>query len=409
MFRKSRIRIVTVMMSVLLLLFIGTVCVIYFSSYAEVFTENKEMLSRYAQAYWKNGNPSENSDLPPIMAGSDRRREHTYRLSSFHSVLFSQTGEILNIDNDTGMGVSEEELTELAERLIDKNKSSGVSGSWVYLVDHNQGCTLVVVIDNTIMSDSISTLLRYTVLFGCITIVLLFVMSFYFARYIVHPLEESYQKQKQFISDAGHELKTPIAVVSTNLELLEREFGESKWSNNVKFEMERMSRLVYQLLELAKAESAEPQMIRLDFYRLVTGGVLPFESVAFETGRELRMEVEDNIYVMGNPEQLGNLVSILVDNALHYAPEHSVISVLLKSERGRAVLSVSNEGEIPEEQIKKLFDRFYRADSSRGGENLHYGLGLAIAKAVVTTHHGKIDVSCKENQVIFSVSLPVNS
>lgn len=258
------------------------------------------------------------------------------------------------------------------------------------------------------MSGNMGTLLRYTILFGSMTILLLFLISFYFARRIVQPLEESYQKQ--FISDAGHELKTPIAVVSTNLEMLEHEVGQNKWLDNIKFETDRMANLVRQLLVLAKTEKVEPQMKRLDFSRIVTGVILPFESIAFEKERELQMEIQDDIYITGNSEQLGNLVSILMDNALDYAPKHSVISVVLKSEKNRALLTVSNEGTaISEEQRKNLFDRFYRVDSSRGGETPHYGLGLAIAKSIVTSHHGRIEVTCNRNRVIFTVDIPTNS
>lgn len=410
MFRKTRIQIVTAMMSVLLLLFIGTLCIIYFSSYAEVSEKNQEMLRRYAQAYWQNGNPAGKRQQLPNPTVNNLLGEREYRLLSFYSVAFSEAGEVLSIDNAADMGISDEELIELSKRLLQKKRHSGVSGSWVYLIENSQGSTLVVLMDNVIMSGNMGTLLRYTILFGSMTILLLFLISFYFARRIVQPLEESYQKQKQFISDAGHELKTPIAVVSTNLEMLEHEVGQNKWLDNIKFETDRMANLVRQLLVLAKTEKVEPQMKRLDFSRIVTGGILPFESIAFEKERELQMEIQDDIYITGNSEQLGNLVSILMDNALDYAPKHSVISVVLKSEKSRALLTVSNEGTaISEEQRKNLFDRFYRVDSSRGGETPHYGLGLAIAKSIVTSHHGRIEVTCNRNRVIFTVDIPTNS
>lgn len=410
MFKKSRRKIVAAIMSVLILLFMGTLCVIYVSSYITVFQKNQEMLKRYAQAYWQNGNPAGTSEPPPETIPDDTSGKRAYRLLSFRSVAFSQTGEPVSIDNNTDLGVSDEELTALALRLSQKSKSSGVSGSWVYYVENKQELTLVVLMDNMIMSGYIVTLFRYTILFGGITIVLLFLLSLYLARRIVQPLEESYQKQKQFISDAGHELKTPIAVISTNAELLEREMGQSKWLDHIKFETGRMADIVRQLLELAKTERTEPQMTRIDFSRIVTGGVLPFESIAFERERELLTEIQDHIFLMGNPEQLGNLVSILMDNALDYAPKHSVIEITLKTERNHALLTVSNEGpDIPEEQRQKLFDRFYRADSSRSGETPHYGLGLAIAKAIVISHHGKIHVSSHGNRILFTVSLPTNS
>lgn len=410
MFKKSRIRIVIVTMSVLILLFAGTLCVIYFSSYSDVFRQNQEMLSRYAQAYWENETPTENNKILPDLPPDKIKGDRAYRLLSFYSVAFSETGEIMSIDNNTSMGISDEDLTELSEHLISKNRDSGIYGSWVYLIETHQGCTLVVLMDNMITKGNIGTLLRYTILFGSITIVLLFLVSLFLARRIVQPLEESYQKQKQFISDAGHELKTPIAVVSTNLEMLEREFGQSKWLDNARFETNRMTGLIRQLLELARAENSKPQMNRINLSRIVTGGVLPFECVAFEKNRSLQTNIQDEIYIWGNAEQLGNLVSILTDNALSYAPEHSVITVTLKAERNRVLLSVSNEGSpIPEEQKKHLFERFYRTNPAREEDISHYGLGLAIARAILTSHHGKIEVNYIRNQVVFTASIPIHS
>lgn len=408
MFKKSRIRIIAAMMGGFLLLFIGTLFLIYFSSYIEVSKENQEMLGLYAQAYWENGNPENDTDPPPDAAKeAEPSGGRAYRLLSFHSVAFSESGEVISIDNDISMGVSDEELTALSQKLMQKTERSGVFGSWVYHIESDGGDTLVVLMDNMIMSGNMGTLFRYTVLFGSITVILLLLTSFFLARRIVQPLEESYQKQKQFISDAGHELKTPIAVANTNLELLEREIGQNQWLDGARFENRRMAGLVRQLLELAKTESAKPQTERVDFGRIVTSGVLPFESVAFEKKRGLQTQIQDGINVAGNPEQLGNLVSILVDNALNYAPEHSEIFVSLKTERGRGVLTVSNEGAaIPKEQRENLFDRFYRMDVSRGGDPPHYGLGLAIAKAIVTSHRGKIEVICNKGRIAFNVSLP---
>ena len=239
-------------------------------------------------------------------------------------------------------------------------------------------------------------------------LVFVFFCSLNLANRIVAPLEESYQKQKQFISDAGHELKTPIAVISANAEMLGRECGESKWLSNINFENERMAGLVSQLLELARTEQTMPVMDEVDFSQTVTGGILPFESVAFEHGLTLDCDIEEGLRLSGNVGQLGQLVSILVDNAIFHAAPETAVTVSLKRERRSAVLSVANEGgEIPPEQREQIFERFYRRDRARSGGSGRYGLGLAIAKAIVLAHKGNISVTCKEGITKFSVSIPM--
>lgn len=267
---------------------------------------------------------------------------------------------------------------------------------------------MVVFMDDTIMQQSMTTLFRYTLLFGSIALVALFFVALHLAKRIVKPLEESYQKQKQFISDAGHELKTPVSVVSANAEILSRELGENQWIANIQYENERIGKLVEQLLELARTENTVLKTQRLDFSRLVAGEALPFESVAFEKGLALHCNIADGLFVDGNSGQLKQLISILLDNAVRHGSGGSEVALLLRAERNHIRLSVINDGdEIPPEQKEHLFDRFYRIDTARNGEDMHYGLGLAIAKAIVTAHKGKIVVSCHDGKVEFIVRMPL--
>lgn len=278
----------------------------------------------------------------------------------------------------------------------------------MYYAADKGGYDLVAFKDNTILNENMRTLLRYTLLFGGFAIIAFFFLAVFLAGRIVKPLEESYQKQKQFISDAGHELKTPVSVVSANAELLSREIGENQWLSNIQYENERMGLLVGQLLELARTENVSPQMEQIDFSRLVNGEALPFESVAFEQGHELIYNVEPGIMIEGNSTQLRQAVSILLDNALRHSTEQSEVSLCLSRHRNYARLSVVNAGaEIPPEQRPLIFERFYRVDTVRNDEDKHYGLGLAIAKAIVTAHKGRINVFCSDGLVEFRIELPM--
>lgn len=409
-------------MSILMCLFLGTLAVIYISSYIEVSKRNYDMLERHAEMYLLSEHTDKDSSgelppdntydpvrNPPMNAPAGKHFEDTpaFRLSTFYSVAISEDGTVLATDVADGELYEKETLEQYAADILKGNNNRGTKGSLLFLVTKQNDFSLVTFMDNTIMQESMTTLFRYTLVFGSAALIALFFLAVYLARRIVKPLEESYQKQKQFISDAGHELKTPVSVVSANAELLSREIGENQWLANIQYENERMGKLVGQLLELARTENVAPQTERLDFSRLVAGGSLPFESVAFEKGLILNTAITDHIIVNGNSSQLSQLVAILIDNAIRHGQHGKEVYVTLTERRGMAVLTVINDGApIPPDKAEHLFERFYRVDEARSDEERHYGLGLSIAKAIVTAHHGKIDVSCCDGKVCFTARLP---
>ena len=408
MFKKSRKKIVAAIMSILTFLWVGTLCVIYISSYFEVTTTNREMLKEHAEQYMLEKPMGGAFDpMKPFPDRGPHFDTNQFKLSTFYSVAISYDNKVIEIRNDDAAVYTDAELESAARQVLKKSNTNGMIDNLVYYKMDKDGYTLVSFMDNTIIRESMNTLFRYTLIFGGVAIIALYFLAVYLAKKIVTPLEESYQKQKQFISDAGHELKTPVSVVSANAELLSREIGDNQWLSNIQYENERMGKLVGQLLELARTENVKPQMEYLDLSRLVAGGVLPFESVAFENGLTLNSQITDGIIALGNSTQLSQLVSILVDNAIRHAQNGKEVFISLTHTRSNAVFSVINDGKpIPQEQMTQLFERFYRADEARNGEDKHYGLGLAIAKAIVEAHHGKIEVSCYDGKVCFTVQLP---
>ena len=412
MFKKSRRKIVAAIMSILVLLWVGTLGVIYASSYFEMKHQNEQMLEAHAEMYTINQSVN---DIPSFRPRPDGNRDFNHKfnpesprfqLSTFYSVAVSYDGEILEVKNGMSTVHTDEELVSLTESIIKSGRNNGTKNNLAFYKTDKDGYTLVSFMDNTVINESAMTLFRYTLIFGGVALVLFFFLSMYLARRIVNPLEESYQKQKQFISDAGHELKTPVSVVSANAELLSREIGDNTWLKNIQYENERMGMLVGQLLDLARTENVAPQLERIDFSRLVAGEALPFESVAFEKGLNLNNNIAENIGVIGNSTQLKQLVSILLDNAIRHSKEEGEVWLTLSKEHGVAKLSVINKGdEIPAEQRDRIFERFYRVDTARNDDK-HYGLGLAIAKAITTTHKGNIAVHCFDGFVEFRVQIP---
>ena len=408
MFKKSRKKIVAAIMSILTLLWVGTLCVIYISSYFEVATTNREMLKEHAEQYMLEKPMGGAFDpMKPFPDRGPHFDTNQFKLSTFYSVAISYDNKVIEIRNDDAAVYTDAELESAARQVLKKSDVNGMIDNLVYYRMDKGGYTLVSFMDNTIIRESMNTLFRYTLIFGGVAIIALYFLAAYLAKKIVTPLEESYQKQKHFISDAGHELKTPVSVVSANAELLSREIGDNQWLSNIQYENERMGKLVGQLLELARTENVKPQMEYLDLSRLVAGGVLPFESVAYENGLTLNSQITDGIITLGNSTQLSQLVSILVDNAIRHSQNGKEVFISLTHTRSNAVFTVINDGEpIPQEQIAQLFERFYRADEARNGEDKHYGLGLAIAKAIVEAHNGKIEVSCYDGKVCFTARLP---
>ncbi len=417
MFKQSRKKIILSIMGSLILLFAATLTVIMLASYREVRRNNSEMLERHAERYMlepaadgpgperpeKDGEwngPHGKEDIPP-------GETPDYKLSTFYSVAIDGDGKVLSADCGREGLYSEEELTALAQEVLKSGQKSGRIGALTYLAAEKDGYTLVAFMDNTVTENGLKTLLRNVLIFGGAAIIILFFISLWLSKRIIRPLEENDLRQKQFISDASHELKTPVSVVSANAEMLAREIGENEWLGNIRYENERMGELVRQLLDLSRAENAEAAAETVDLSRAVTGEVLAFESLAFEKGRTLESDIEDGIAVSGSRTQLSQIVSILLDNAVRHA-EGQTVGITLKRHGHAASLSVVNDGaEIPPEKQAHLFDRFYRVDEARNSEDGHYGLGLAIAKAVAEKHGGSIGVSCGNGKVCFTVTLPV--
>lgn len=447
MFKKSRRKIVAAVLSVLVLVLCGTFCVIYLASYVDMTNENRKLLEQYVNAYslpepqlndlseegvsGTGGAGEEDSGIddagdggpethlpgdegfdgstdPGGGRGGRRGEPPLLELSTFYSVVISESGEVVKVDTADISSLDEEGLSELALEIAESGESDGVRNNLIYRMEDKGDYTLVAFLDNTVVLENVETLISYTLIFGAAALVALFFLARYLAGKIVSPLEESYLSQRQFISDAGHELKTPVAVINANLELLSREIGENQWLSNIQYENERMSSLVIQLLELARAENVTPQMESLDLSRLVYGETLPFETVAYEKGLTLNSEISENACVCGNSTQLKQLVSILIDNAVRHSSRGNEVRITLRKEKSHALLSVMNDGEeIPPEQQKHLFERFYRTDEARTGEDGHYGLGLAIARAIVTAHKGTIAVCCHHGKVEFTAKLPM--
>lgn len=420
MFRKTKLRIFALIMIVATLIITLMLSIIFIANSRNSYARSMSLLEKYMDSYNEvhmepNGgvqhkNVSDNN-TPPKDAGfrPDKRddRSRMFDLATFYSVFYDNSGNIVRVNLDKSNIYSEQEVTEIANHILSKESDRGIYKRNPFMVRKDNLGTVVAFIDNTMEIDNFNRLFVNSLIVGFAAWATILILSWIFVGKIVKPLEENDLKQKQFISDAGHELKTPISVISANSELLARELGDSKWLANIQYENERMSALIKQLLDLARADRLQIEKEQLDMSRLVSGGVLPFESVAFEHGLELSLDIENDILVDGNRNQLSQLVAILVDNAINHSSDGKEVKIKLDSSKKHIKFSVINNGNpIPNNIRERLFERFFRVDEARTEEGGHYGLGLAIAKAIVDAHHGKIEVDCYDGLVEFRITLP---
>ena len=229
------------------------------------------------------------------------------------------------------------------------------------------------------------------------------------AGYITRPVEQAWIRERQFLSDAGHELKTPLTVILSSSSALEENANTEQipYLDNIQVESRRMKALLEDMLTLWRTEEASPQLQPISFSELVAETILRFEAVSFEAGHPLQYDIENHLAVSGDVEQLRRVVSILLDNAIKYATPSTPIRLTMDRVNKEAVLTVENKGSpIPAEKLPHLFDRFYRADESRG-ESTGFGLGLSIAREIVQKHGGSISVCSDDRATAFSVTLPL--
>lgn len=271
----------------------------------------------------------------------------------------------------------------------------------------------IVLIDKSYEDERLKSLMISFTIGGIITFVFILVISAYVAKIAIKPVEKSIQTQKQLISDLSHELKTPIAVITTNTELIMSHEDSSikdeiKWLSHIKDESKRMGDLVSDMLFLAKEDESENKAVlsEIDLSTIAYEACLPLESICFENNKIFSYNIENNVYIKANPNLIKQLLVILLDNAIKYSNINGTIDLSIYKESDRGIIKVFNTGEpIPKESIPRIFDRFYRVDKARSRESGGNGLGLSIAKSIIDSNEGTISVTSNENYgTIFTCS-----
>ncbi len=264
----------------------------------------------------------------------------------------------------------------------------------------------IVFLDVTAYNETLFELMMTLLLVGSVTLAAIFLVSLYFANRTIKPLAEAWQKQKQFVADASHELKTPLSIINANYDALlanreETIQSQIKWLDYIRIGTDRMSRLINNLLALARFDDTElvTQNISFNLGETVQSVILSMEAPIAEKGIKLTVSIEPDIFIESDAEGLKQVVTTLLDNAIKYTDQNGQIDVVLTRSNHQAEFLIKNSGKgIPKQEIPKIFDRFYRTDHSRAHESGSYGLGLSIAKAVMDTLGGDIQVRSVEGE-----------
>ena len=324
------------------------------------------------------------------------------------------SGGTIRLSGSSYYNLQDEEMVlHIVQAALEREDDSGVLGDYSlrYLRRIGVVSVRIAFTDCTMEQATMRSLLLRSGLVALAALAVLAGLSYCLAGLVVGPVKRAWQEQKQFISDASHELKTPLTVILSSSELAaeEQDVQRTKqYVEGIHAESLRMKALVEDMLTLARTESGtRPETEAVDLSDTVLESVLAFEPVAFESGRELVYDIQPELTVMGSGVQLRRLTDILLDNAVKYAAEGTPVRLLLRQEGRCAALRVENRGEtIPAEKLRHIFDRFYRADESRsGGEG--FGLGLAIAQSIAQSHGGSIGCASEEGVTRFIVTLPL--
>lgn len=424
MFKKLRNRLLIVNTLIIAALVLGSFSVIYIIMSQNVINGVENALDMTIEAAMPHREAKPHMDKPRLPEEKNNKPSKkpdslpTTKLRSF-TVETDNNGAVkkVNMPFDWNEDFYSDKMPQIIQKdMHEIGYLKTDSGYWAYKTVPQEDGFLTAFTEWRAERVFLFTLFLILLIVGIVALAIAFLISLFFANRSIRPVEESYDRQRQFVADASHELKTPLTTINTNIDVLlshtDSTIGnERKWLDYIKGETERMTKLTNDLLYLAKLDHNDDKTIlsRVSFSEAAEGIILLMEASVFESGVDLSYDIESDIYVQSSSAQLKQLVMILLDNAVKYTPRSGNITVKLFRDGSDAHLTVRNSGEgISEAAQKQIFERFYREDTSRARESGGYGLGLAIAKAIVNASNGNISVKSNKNEYAeFTVKLPI--
>ena len=408
MIQKIRIRFISLAMAalfVLLAVIVTGMNVVNYNAISEDADKKLELLSGNRGTFPEFG-PGKKWPMPPNMT---LETPHEVR---YFSVLFSPDLEVIHTDTSRIRAIDEEAAIRYAHQAIAADRVSDYIDHYRFRISAEETALRISFLDCSREISSFRSFLMISVCMAAAGCAGFFIVILFFSNRLLKPVVESYEKQKRFITDAGHEIKTPLSIISADVDVLEMEYGETEWLTGIRTQVKRLADLTNDLVYLSRMEETEEklQMIEFPFSDVVSETAQAFQGIAQATGKQFQCTVEPMLSLNGNEKSIRQLVNILLDNAMKYSPEGGKVALSAKRQ-GRSIhLTVWNNTIVPVEKqnLAHIFERFYRLDSSRSTQTGGYGIGLSVAKAIVSAHSGKISAATQDGRSLqIHVQLPI--
>lgn len=408
MIKKLKIKFIVLSMVSLFVLLVFIIAGMNFVNYISFVDETDELLTLLSHSRW---------DIPGLEGGdkSDRFPHHISPEAPYEARYFTVTadseGNLIKADVSKIVTVSADTALRYAAYAMSKDSDSGFTGSFRYLKITDETGTRLIFLDCGRKIDALESFALSSISMAALGYIVISLAVIILAEMIIRPVRESYRKQKQFITDAGHEIKTPLTVINANADLFEMEYGDNEYLCEIKSQTKRLGELTESLVYLSKMEEEQHSLAMIDFpiSEVIAETASSFNALAQVNSKQLLCDIEPMLSANGNAPSIRQLASILLDNAMKYSPSESDIHLELKKQGRYICLSIHNVSIAPidKKSLSKIFDRFYRTDPSRNSQTGGNGIGLSIAKAIADAHNGKIQATTHDGaSLTVTVTIP---
>ncbi len=407
MLKKMRWRFIGAAMAAFTAVVLTLLCFVNLWNYHSVTAQQDEVLTRLMELEDRQTPFSPGRGAPPFDDWSHFSPEVQYSLR-FFSVHYNRGGAVQRINQDFIASISESDAKAYADAALESGKAQGYESGYRYLVSGEDTETVVLFLNSERELQTMRSLLWITLAIAGACLAVVFGLVILFSRRAIAPYLKNMEAQKQFITNASHELKTPLTAISTSADVLAMEHDGDEWVHNIQVQSGRLSKLITNLVTLSRLDEEDPFPIRTPFSLSDALWEIgePFVSLAQAKGKRYTQDIADGLTAVGDRAAIQQTVSILLDNALKYSPDGGSISLSARRCGKRAEIAVSNTVDTAARtDVTRLFDRFYRADESHSNAVSGTGIGLSIAKATVQAHGGRISVGQTDDTITFRVTL----
>ena len=346
---------------------------------------------------------------PDIFSHPDDHDPEAPYTTRFFIVRLDETETVTDVSTDFIASVTQEEAEEFARSVLQGKRKHGYYKNYRFQILTEKNDNIVIFLNATMEIHSARNVLFISCLVGVVCFLAVFLLVILLSKKAMKPYIRNLERQKRFITDASHEIKTPLTSIATSVDVIEMEHGEDEWTKNIHSQTAKMSRMVSDLVTLSRLDEENPFPDKTEFSLSDAAWEVaePFASLAKAQGKKYSQRIEENLTLCGNPDAIRQMISVLLDNAMKYSDENGAIRLDVYKAHGKIKIEVFNTCVLEETQnLSRLFDRFYRPDNSRSRKTGGSGIGLSIAQAVAEAYGGKIKVSSKDGKsILFQVTI----